>query len=577
MKKRSALSSLPLLAAAFMSLAPAVRAASTYAPGAQPPAAQTAAQERPTFQTDSYRVVVESVNRKANNYTVTLVFESLSDKVIKLQWGNSNELKTNAPYLVDERSNKYFLQNADSGNVVSCFGCGSAELLPRTKLKTQLLFFGEGDGKTFTFMTTELSPGYRRSVAIKGLRVTSNEALTDAGASSGLPSLVTESYRVVVSDVQRDADNIRVTLIFENLLDRSFNIAWGEGRYGDGNIWQGAEPYLIDENADRYYLRDRDDGHIVDCFWCDSAELLPGTRLKTHLVFKAAGSGTTFTLACKERSPKSERPVVIQGLRVKSEAAPTAQPLPTSTAENLGGGKASAPEPTEELKEGSHPDVKPRYRPATEAQEAYSQRQYDRAISLANELLSADPMHAQALIVLAQSYFMKDDFDSFLEFANRAINAGGSVELTLRHHHSSAGLASNSSMHPIKLTLTRDNISIDPQLTNGLICILNHPGTDAWQDLRAIEVTGNQKNEVYLRLTFANPANPKKTETFKFADMESHFVRGTKTKSAGGIIGLSYGTDIMVSRPQALKAITAIAELLNRVKAQAVSTPATTN
>lgn len=39
------------------------------------------------FQTAVYRVTVDSVHRKANNYTVTLVFENLSENVVKLSWG----------------------------------------------------------------------------------------------------------------------------------------------------------------------------------------------------------------------------------------------------------------------------------------------------------------------------------------------------------------------------------------------------------------------------------------------------------------------------------------------------------
>lgn len=418
--------------------------------------------ERPNFfQTESYSVTVESVKRKANNFTVTLVFESLSDKIINLRLGSDQYYwDQRGPYLLDEKSNKYSLQRPDSEGFVSCSGCSFKDLLPRTKLKSQFLFFGSGNGTTFTFMTTESLPVRGRAVVIKGLKVTSSDTFNDEaifttesyrvtresvnknvdsvevtlvfeslsdetvvlawgtkydnavwqvpyltdenankyvlrvrsdssqepavsqtellpgtklkahlkfyGAGNGtvftliskergpkpnrpivisgltansgdgskksamepvstpnsppaagmrqLPSFETEAYRVVVSDVQRNAENITVTLIFESLLDKAFEIIWGRGT-GDEENWQSDEPYLIDENADRYYLRRRDDGRVVDCLWCGRAELLPGTKLKTHFIFKASGNGTTFTFACRELSPKHDRPIIIKGLK----------------------------------------------------------------------------------------------------------------------------------------------------------------------------------------------------------------------------------------------------------------------
>ena len=277
---------------------------------AQPQTTTPAAQ--PTLQTSLYRAVVSSVQRKANNFTVTVVFENLTDKLVNLRWGNSYNLETSGPYLVDEKSAKYTLQDVDTAKVVNCSGCAYAELLPKTKLKTDFIFFGEGNGKLFTFMATEFVPSSRMPIAIKGLTVTST---TELSATEALPTFITESYRAVVTDVQKDSNNVVVTLVLENLLDKPYTVEWGEGRSGDNDVWEGKEPYLIDENADRYYLRERDSGKIVFCSYCEGAEILPGTKLKTRFVFKISGTGNTFTLATKERSPKSERPVVITGLK----------------------------------------------------------------------------------------------------------------------------------------------------------------------------------------------------------------------------------------------------------------------
>jgi hypothetical protein len=214
-------------------------------------------------------------------------------------------------------------------------------------------------------------------------------------------------------------------------------------------------------------------------------------------------------------------------------------------------------------------DESARKRLLSKIQDAYSRGNYDVAIATAMQMVSVDSVPPQALSILAQSLFMKNDFGGFGELAGRAIGAGGDIELILRHHHSSWGLAGNSSMHPIKLIIKDKTISIDPRLKQGLVCSLAGVSTDTLQSLRTIELDGNQKNEVYLHLVFTDPDNPKKTAGFKFADRESRLVRETKTKSAGGIIGLRYEGETMVSRPQALPALAAIAGFLNHAKTQA--------
>jgi len=440
-----------------------VKPSAPQSPARRPsPQSTTPTGQSGVFQTTTYRVTVDSVHRKANNYTVTLVFENLTDNVVKLSWGGLGQ--DAQPVLIDEKLNQYSLEGSDSAGIKRCHGCGWMDFFPGTKIKSQFLFFGNGDGTTFTFKANELSPRYNQPVVIKGLRVTSTESFKDVAAfttesyrvkvdsvkrnednvevilvfesisdatvtlafgdegysetwevpyltdengdkyvlrkldpsterhlkypgindtdllpgtklkadlkfygtgrgstfalvskerspkydrpiviknlktdssdrsrttqavenastitdSASPPTFVTESYRVVVSDVERTGGNIIVTLIFENLLDKNITIAWGSGEVGnDDRLWHGEDPYLIDENADRYYLRSRDDGKVTNCLWCGSAELLPGTKLKTHFIFKDTGNGKTFTFASKEFEPKSDRAIVIKGLAVK--------------------------------------------------------------------------------------------------------------------------------------------------------------------------------------------------------------------------------------------------------------------
>jgi hypothetical protein len=303
------------------SFAQATWASSSQALSTASPQKPESAAQKPSLDKGSYRVIVDSVQKKANNYTVTLIFENLTDRAIKIKWLHSSFLRgpgKEEPYLLDERSNKYVLQAERFQGILGDEVYGGAQVLAGTNLKLRYLFFGSGSGETFELLANDLSDKTNgRPVILKGLKITSNE---DLKPTAGLPTFVTESYRVVVESIRRDASNLTMTLVFESLADRTFTINWGDGRYNDNGIWESSEPYLIDENADRYYLRGQDTGKIIGFLhWDQQAELLPKTKLKTHLVFKVTESGSSFTFACKERSPKKDRPIVIQGLKVSTE------------------------------------------------------------------------------------------------------------------------------------------------------------------------------------------------------------------------------------------------------------------
>jgi hypothetical protein len=270
---------------------------------------------RPGLDKESYRVIVDSVQKQANNYRVTLIFENLTDKSIAVKWlyhSMFDRRREKDPYLIDEKNNKYPMQAKDWDGILANQFAGGEEILPYTNVKLTYLFYGPGNGTMFDLVAIDLNDG--QPVVIKGVKVTSNE---DANASSALPTFVTESYRVVVESMKRDADNLTMTLIFESLADQPFGISWGNGSY-EGGIWASSEPYLIDENADRYYLRGQDTAQIIgNNNWGRYQELLPGTKLKTKLVFRVTGNGTIFTFGCKENGPVGHRPIVIRGLKVE--------------------------------------------------------------------------------------------------------------------------------------------------------------------------------------------------------------------------------------------------------------------
>ena len=61
------------------------RPASSQAPSNTPPQ-KAESTGRPSLEKGTYRVIVDSIQKKANNYTVTLIFENLTDRAIKIKW-----------------------------------------------------------------------------------------------------------------------------------------------------------------------------------------------------------------------------------------------------------------------------------------------------------------------------------------------------------------------------------------------------------------------------------------------------------------------------------------------------------
>lgn len=276
---------------------------------------------KPFFETQSYRVTVDSVIKKANNYTVTLIFENLLDRPIevlwlKKGWSSSDE----GPYLLDEKENKYFVQGEDTENIIGEVFGRRAEVLPKTKLKTRLLFYGSGNGQIFSLKASEyISFNRTTPILINRLKVSESENSREIAQKSAV--FITESYQVFIESVKKANEDLVLTLIFENLLDNPIQINWGSGNIGWNGIWENsAEPYLIDENAERFYLRKSDSGKVIGSQGFYSGEILPNTQLKTQITFKDVGNSKVFTFGCKENRPKQDRPIVIQNIKIQDES-----------------------------------------------------------------------------------------------------------------------------------------------------------------------------------------------------------------------------------------------------------------
>lgn len=210
-------------------------------------------------------------------------------------------------------------------------------------------------------------------------------------------------------------------------------------------------------------------------------------------------------------------------------------------------------------------DSAARNRLISEALSAYSSKQYDQAIALSRTLISVDSTNAQALTVLAQSYFKKDDFYTFTVFAEQALDAGSSLEFNLLHHDFlMTGLNVNSitqGLHPVKLTLTASSISLDPQVRQERSCSFRKSDLPIDNlSVAQVDETGGgffkKVAGIYLKIVMQHPTKPKKTDNFNFTDPASDFVEETRGKT------------IIKSRASAARALTAIAALLNRTKAK---------
>jgi hypothetical protein len=135
----------------------------------RPPAELTSAASsaHPSFETDSYRITVESTRRRESSVSLTLVFENLTETNIGLMWWGGTV------YLLDENGERWNLDQVPQGamwNMIHTFG--GCTLLPGTKVRGTLGFSpaGQNSGTQFTLAATEGSPNDRRQVIIRGLK-----------------------------------------------------------------------------------------------------------------------------------------------------------------------------------------------------------------------------------------------------------------------------------------------------------------------------------------------------------------------------------------------------------------------
>lgn len=200
-----------------------------------------------------------------------------------------------------------------------------------------------------------------------------------------------------------------------------------------------------------------------------------------------------------------------------------------------------------------------------DVQTAYAGGRYREAIDKARQLLAIDSSNAIVLGVAAESRYMLNDFDGFGEFALKAIDAGGTIEIPLLHYHALVSVP----LHPVRLVITGGGFSFNPQVANKSDCIFT-AFTISALDIRGIDVPDNNNVEIGLAVLMRDPRNARKIAQLKLFDRESAPAskdRNRRKNKSNEVVQIT-------SRPEAWRALTAVRGLLQyALQAKASSAP----
>jgi hypothetical protein len=91
-----------------------------------------------------------------------------------------------------------------------------------------------------------------------------------------------------------------------------------------------------------------------------------------------------------------------------------------------------------------------------DARQAFSNKDYDSAISSARELLSYDPKNGEALGILGQSYYNTGKYNDSITYLTKAIAFGEPVTFPVTHRHAGRGLGLDDDLCNGEVTLRKD-------------------------------------------------------------------------------------------------------------------------
>jgi hypothetical protein len=91
-----------------------------------------------------------------------------------------------------------------------------------------------------------------------------------------------------------------------------------------------------------------------------------------------------------------------------------------------------------------------------QAENDFRTQQYDRVIAAGLDILSAEPDHPRAVLLLGQSYFGKNNHNDSVFYLVKAVRLGEQAALPIKHHHST--VTKGDDLCPGQLVIRKDQI-----------------------------------------------------------------------------------------------------------------------
>jgi Carboxypeptidase regulatory-like domain len=193
----------------------------------------------------------------------------------------------------------------------------------------------------------------------------------------------------------------------------------------------------------------------------------------------------------------------------------------------------------------------------TNARSAYVSERYSDAVPSAKEFLTYQPSNTDALVLLAQSYFMMDDIDNFKMAATQALNQGGAIEIPLQHFDGKG----NTPLHAAKFVILAGTLIYDAQASGATNCLYRSFQV-SMKSLSFLNVVALAPDDIYLSFKMPDITNTKKILQFWFADRRAYVIK----KNRGGSKNGPSQNLATVSRPIATHSLRAVKEIMEAAK-----------
>lgn len=265
-------------------------------------------QASPTIiETESYRMIINSVKKAGNTVTFELTFENITKKFLNIGFFSRGD----ATYLLSEAGEKWVLQQDDVVGFFGHFG-GNISLPSGTKRKTTVTFVPEesGEGNIFTFTLTENSPQSHRPHILRNIMPDQRPKEASMPEPTSSSMLETESYRMNIDSINKSGNMLKIDLTFENLTSNILPLSLTTNPDGT---------YLLDDIGEKWTQQQEDTaGIFVEGV---GIQLAPGAKRRTTVTFvtNESGGGNTFSLVFWEGQPQRGRTHTLHRIRAEKK------------------------------------------------------------------------------------------------------------------------------------------------------------------------------------------------------------------------------------------------------------------